>query len=208
MKPDELSQFAEGLLMFELAWGLEIKKPTIEVYFKLLIDLPLESFLTACEKILRTEQASYNKLPLPATFIKYAKAGSSDDMYANAVNAWGHVEKAIRHHGRYATITFDDKKINASILSIGGWRELCACPVGTEYQWRQKNFIDAYQKYSVTPPPHGLTKPLGGNMAAEPIFISTGSKNVSEGQYMFNKDNMPIASLIDTISGKMATEEE
>lgn len=42
--------------------------------------------------------------------------------------AWIALCKAVERHGAYKSITFDDTLINAAVLSLGGWIDLC----GTE----------------------------------------------------------------------------
>lgn len=83
------------------------------------------------------------EFPTPAAVRKFAgPRGLADSERAKL--AWGQVRTAIRQHGGYQSVDFEDRIVNAVIREMGGWNQLCESSVD-EMVWREKDFIRLYE---------------------------------------------------------------
>lgn len=69
--------------------------------------------------------------------------GTSDNKSAAA---WMQVDKAVREHGSYPDIVFNDPIIHACIEALGGWVKLCTKD-DREWVFVQKDFERYYKTY-------------------------------------------------------------
>ncbi len=60
-----------------------------------------------------------------------------------AVLAWVAVDKAVKNHGPYASVKFDDLVIHSVINVMGGWGQFQDCSI-KEWTWKQKEFEKLY----------------------------------------------------------------
>lgn len=81
-------------------------------------------------------------MPKPADIIRML-AGTSVD---SAMVAWAKVDKAIRHVGPYASVTFDDPLIQRVLQDMGGWVQLGA-KTDDEWPFIGNEFRTRYQGY-------------------------------------------------------------
>jgi len=65
------------------------------------------------------------------------------DTEDRALLAWGEVLKAIREHGGYRTVTFDDPLIMVTIREICSWADLCGQETD-QLGWTKKEFLKVY----------------------------------------------------------------
>lgn len=61
-------------------------------------------------------------MPKPADIVRYIEG----DTQTQALLAWGKVMQAIRQIGVWDSVEFDDRKIHAVIVDMGGWIRLCS----------------------------------------------------------------------------------
>lgn len=122
------------------AFGRKTTGATFEVYSIALGDLTDEQVDAASTRAARTCRF----MPSPAELRQLAGVLTDDD---RAVVAWGHVERSIRL-GPYAHVDFDDRAINATVRSLGGWVVFLARFTGAEAEkWVRHEFLKAYASW-------------------------------------------------------------
>ena len=114
----------------------EVNKILIDVYWKILEPYTDEQ----CEKALNTIITTSKFWPKPAELIEVIQGGKSE----NAVLAWIKTDKAVRNHGPYVSVKFDDPVIHGVIEILGGWPKFQDC-TSDEWKWRQKEFERLYR---------------------------------------------------------------
>jgi site-specific DNA-cytosine methylase len=93
-------------------------------------------------------------MPKPVELIEYI-AGSPQDVADRAMLQAHLVIDAIRQHGAYKSVKFDDAVTNAVIdQGFGGWVSLAGDLLERNLKWFVKDFIGIYQAYSR----QGITK--------------------------------------------------
>lgn len=101
-------------------------------------DLTDEQFCTALKRFSRESK----EFPSPAAVRQFAGAVALPDA-DRATIAWGKVRESIRKIGGYATVTFDDPLITATIREMGGWVLLCETTTD-DLKWREQDFRRIY----------------------------------------------------------------
>lgn len=86
-------------------------------------------------------------LPKPADVVRLLRGSTIDA----ALVAWSKVDRAVRHVGPYASVTFDDAVIHRVVSDMGGWIALCG---GTDNEWpfKAREFENRYRGYANRPP--------------------------------------------------------
>jgi len=77
--------------------------------------------------------------PKPAEIIEAIRGPQQD----RAVLAWAKVNQAVKDHGPYASVRFDDPAIHSTLELMGGWAQFQDCSLD-EWKWRQKEFERLY----------------------------------------------------------------
>jgi hypothetical protein len=142
--------------------GNGISSVGMELYFRALEDLEIEDIERAAMEIVRNRV--FNGMPKPAE-IRETIQGTKEDA---AVIAWGKVDAAVRKHGPYPSVQFDDPAIHSAIELMGGWVEFQNVPLD-EWKWRRKEFERAYS----------ILVDRGGHSAYLPGWVE--QRNLSEG---------------------------
>lgn len=173
------------LAMCEM-YDKEISKELTQMYFSVLEDAGLsdEDFERASKHLLATYK--YKNIPKPADFI----SAVSGDPEAQALFAIQDLEKAMRDHGAYASVTFQDPILGEIVNSFdGGWIGLCESTLD-EFTWIKKDFIKLYS-----------AKLSSGNYRREPVALigrheDSGNTNVkpvligtSDQKLLIERDN-------------------
>lgn len=92
--------------------------------------------------------------PKPADVIRHLQGSSQ----SASGEAWAKVDYAVRCVGHYRSVVFDDPKIHAAIVRLGGWQKV-ALTTEDEYPFLRNNFLKLYAGFTVQPPenfPHVL----------------------------------------------------
>jgi len=118
--------------------GREPNALKIELYFQALKEFRIEDISGAATAMIRGRV--YPSFPKPAEIIQEIN-GTGED---RSMFAWILVVGAIRRHGSYSSVKFDDPAIHSVIGVMGGWPMLCQTEED-ELKWRQKEFDGLYQ---------------------------------------------------------------
>ena len=105
-----------------------------EMYYQALKDLPIEKVVTNASKHFKTSQF----------FPKPADLRNDDNINDQALLAWEKTYKAIKKHGYWDSVKFDDPTIHSVIELMGGWREISDMLID-ETKWKRKEFMDIYK---------------------------------------------------------------
>lgn len=114
------------------------------MWYQLVSDLTAEQFQAGIVETLRTN--TFAGLP-PIGLIRQNATGKQPAEQDRSLLAWDRVLEAIREHGGYQTVRFDDPAIHAAIRSCGGWVVLCEQPTEQMITWTKKAFCDAYRAH-------------------------------------------------------------
>ena len=116
------------------------------IWWILLSPYPFEEVHQACVAFMRhTDMGHF--APQPADVIKLIE-GSTE---SRALQAWQQVVMAVRRHGPYRSIRFEDPWIHAASQSLGGWVAVCGVPE-SEWPFTKNAFLTQYKAYTVAPP--------------------------------------------------------
>ena len=137
-------EFLNAMGMLSASVGREIPKPQATVWYQLVSDLTAEQFQAGIVETLRTN--TFAGLP-PIGLIRQNAIGRQPAEQDRSLLAWDRVLEAIREHGGYQTVKFDDPAIHAAIRSCGGWVALCEQPTEQMITWTKKAFCDAYRAH-------------------------------------------------------------
>ena len=163
-KPD----FAKVLISLGATLGVKPDKPQLRGYWMALNDLSMEQLSKACEMALKSSTNTYGQLPLPAILRSYV----CEQPERRAELAWQAVLRAVERYGTYKGVDFDDRRTNAAVRAIGGWRELGACKADA-LDWRRREFVAAYVAGYKTPIHDELMLPLPGH-GPDTVHVETG----------------------------------
>ena len=147
----------------------EVNKILIDVYWKILEPFTDEQCEGAFNKIITTSKF----WPKPAEIIEIIQGDGSE----KAVLAWIKADKAVRNHGPYVSVRFDDPVIHGVIEILGGWAKFQECP-GDEWKWRQKEFERLY----------GIVESRGGKV---PEYLP-GSVEINNNARGYHVERKPV----------------
>jgi hypothetical protein len=137
-------EFLNAMAMLSASVGREVPKPQATVWYQLVSDLTAEQFQAGILETLRTN--TFAGLP-PIGLIRQNAIGKQPAEQDRSLLAWDRVLEAIREHGGYQTVKFDDLAIHAAIRSCGGWVALCEQETEQMITWTKKAFCDAYRAH-------------------------------------------------------------
>lgn len=147
MRRDDGVRFTAGIMALAELCDTPMPETKLGLYFKALADLSIEQFEAAVEILARTS-CRYG-MPKPVE-IREAALGSPGDQ---AVLAWERVLTALRYHGGYVSVDFQDPVIHRVIEDLGGWPKLCDLPADPKEQaHRQQDFVKLFRVYQVKLP--------------------------------------------------------
>jgi hypothetical protein len=138
------ADFSQGLTMLEATTGRKVPAEQASAWFRICSDLTLEQWEAGISETLKTN--TFAGLP-PIGLIRQNAIGRQPAEQDRSLLAWDRVLEAIREHGGYQTVKFDDLAIHAAIRSCGGWVALCEQETEQMITWTKKAFCDAYRAH-------------------------------------------------------------
>lgn len=138
-KQDDL-EFAKVMMALSEIFdgGREPSPLKVELYFQSLRDYQIEDIKNAVSVMIRTRV--FPSFPKPAEIIQEINGTAKD----RSLSAWILVTDAIRRHGSYESVQFEDSVIHSVVDVMGGWPKLCQTNED-ELKWKQKEFENLYQ---------------------------------------------------------------
>jgi len=137
-------EFLNAMAILSASVGREVPKPQATVWYQLVSDLTAEQFQAGILETLRTN--TFAGLP-PIGLIRQNAIGKQPAEQDRSLLAWDRVLEAIREHGGYQTVKFDDLAIHAAIRSCGGWVALCEQETEQMITWTKKAFCESYRAH-------------------------------------------------------------
>lgn len=138
MRPNEFQEFVAVMgAAAEVLNQPKLSPLGLRTAFSILKDYPLEAVKAAIQQHLRESPF----MPKPADVVKYLE-GTAED---RGSLAWWHVVRAIRQHGHYESVRFDDPVIHYAIDRMGGWQNVCNI-LEEELPFRERDFVKLYAR--------------------------------------------------------------
>ena len=146
-------RFATAILVLGEAYRQKVTDLTVRAYELVLSDLPVDVVEAACAKAMRVSKY------FPSAYELREFAGVIPEKTRAAI-AWESVESAVRIHGGYTTVLFDDPVVNAVIRNLGGWIHVCSLSIEEFNKWFRKDFESRYESFFQAQ--RGIMEPLIG----------------------------------------------
>lgn len=159
--PAGTQRFTELMQGLAATFRVQADEALFMGYEMALDDLPIDTIAGAVRRACRECQF----MPSGAELRKMCGVQSPE---ARALTAWEIVKKSVGSCGGYASVTFDDPVINATIRTLGGWVSLCDTPAGDEFdKWKRKEFERVYRELWNSGVSPEMARPLIGLTAQE-----------------------------------------
>ena len=148
MNDNDKRKFHEIMTGTGEAYGKEITKPLLTIYFSALGDYTIDQVSQSINKhLVDTRNGQY--FPKPADIVRNI-AGASISTEDRAMAAWMAVEAAISSVGSYGTLKLEDKQAMMAVKAIGSWQQLCATD-RDKMAFKRQEFIANYRALENTP---------------------------------------------------------
>lgn len=179
MNPSNKRKFAEAMGIMGEAFQKRPSDTLTDVYWRVLQDMPIETFERACLTLINTRTIT-GTFPMVAE-IREA-ANGKEDIEGRITTAWDKLMFAVERHGPYETIIFDDAVIHQILKSWGGWIKWASEITNDQLKWARKDFAALYKSYATMPlpapePMEGITENDNRNRGylehiPSPIYIT------------------------------------
>ena len=140
MNKNDYNKFAKDITLLAEIHGKTISSAMIGLYFK-----TMEKFdIVDVNRAINGAASTLKFFPKPAELIELI-GGKVED---RAEVELAKVIDAVRKHGAYSSIVFDDPVTMAVIQQgFGGWIKMCEDMLENEIKWFRKDFVKVYQAY-------------------------------------------------------------
>lgn len=143
MRVDEREVFAEVLASVCEVYGKAYPSQAVfDLWFAALAEFDLAQVRQAFAAYVQGASENAHFMPKPADIVALVRG---DTELAVAV-AWAKVEEALSSVGQYQSVCFDDARIHAVIMLMGGWLKLFGS--ADELKWLKKEFCCLYEALS------------------------------------------------------------
>lgn len=139
----DYQRFATAIAQTAEAYGTQLTPQRIAVYFDDLRDLDVDQVVRAFSR----HRAAGEFFPTVAA-LRTLVLGDPED---RAVLAWERFVTAVRYHGAYASVDFQDPVLHACIDAMGGWASAAAAlldPTTTDEHGRSQAQEVGYQRHA------------------------------------------------------------
>ena len=162
-------EFAKEITVLAEVFETELTEARLEIYWQVLKHRSIDQIKQSVHRILTSK--TFNKFPLPSEFL------DTLDTESQALFAIQDLEKAIRDHGGYASVTFQDPILGEIVNTFdGGWIGLCEATI-EQLIWIKKDFIKLYKaklstgNYGNNPVSFMGSIEASGNNNIKPVLI-------------------------------------
>lgn len=139
MELSRYNDFTKIIEKISKVYGRSLSPDVLELWIECLKPFAFEPVREALGQFVQTE----SRMPVPADILKILQWTGED----RALSALVKVETAVRRHGPYATVVFDDPGIHVAISGLGGWIRLCGL-TEAEVVWWRKDFRERYEHWA------------------------------------------------------------
>ena len=153
MGDSEKREFLLAMAALAATFRQEASEAVFEGYWRGLRDLPLAAVNVAVDRAMR----ECKFLPTVCELRERAGVISPAD---RAITAWGIVRQAVDQYGCYRSVNFDDPVINATVRTLGGWKDFDDRLIADRETWTHKEFLETYGAYCRT----GIAHDRGGHL--------------------------------------------
>lgn len=144
------SEYESAIAVLIAGVARPVTHATHEVWFEKLRDLDVRDLKRAIHHFLDSSESGFYPAVAQLRRLAGADLKALPESKDRAIVAWESVLRAIRLHGGYQTIEFDDPAITAAIRSCGGWVFLCDLETEELNKFRKPEFVKAYNAYRST----------------------------------------------------------
>ena len=130
--------------MLGVAYGKEITKDQVEVWYGFFKEVSLSTFRKACARVIETDEF----MPSIARMRKELVLVQTPQLQGDANGAWETVLLAIKKYGYYnadEAMKSLDPMTQRTVLLLGGFQRVCTSEDG---DWLRKNFVQIYDEIS------------------------------------------------------------
>jgi len=156
MKNTDAKKFSQLMLVTGELYGKDVSMALIKLYAQDLAEYSIESIEKAFMKCRTSGDKSGAFFPKPSDLIRFIDGTGSD----RALTALSMVRHALKYHGIYDSIKFNDPFIANIIDDCGGWIKFGSADI-FETQRLEREFIRRYELYSINPPIENIEYVVG-----------------------------------------------
>lgn len=176
---EEAARFSQLMTALGELYGKPLTEALHEIYWLALESYSLEDIQKAIARHVHNPDCG-QFMPKPADLIRALEG----DTESQSKLAWSKVEKALKHHGPYQTVVFDDPYIHAVISDMGGW-VFFGSVTDIDWKFMAQDFEKRYRAYAQNPTSQFPPKLIGmaeshnriiHKQIPEPILIGDSAK--------------------------------
>ena len=173
MMDDDQTRFNNALQALMVLFRVESTAALIEAYWVALNDLDVDDVLAGIARSMRECEF----MPPPAQ-IRNRAGGISVER--RGLLAWNSVVEAIREHGAWVGVTFDDPVTGLVVRDLGGWSAICGTNSDELHKWTRQGFLKMYAIHAARgdTPDVGLLDGLNSDGQAETVADPTHKQRV------------------------------
>jgi len=134
---DESKRLAVMVGALAESFGKVASAPMLRGYEMGLSDLPIDLVEQAALRAMRESR-------FMPTIAELRELAGIPNRAAQAALAFATFERAVMRHGGYASVNFQDQRINATVRMLGGWERCCEMPADEFDRWLRKDFERIY----------------------------------------------------------------
>jgi Domain of unknown function (DUF6475) len=146
MEIHDMPAFAQVMASLGELYGKPVSGILVDLYWNALKRFDIHAIRQALHTHINNPDRG-QFMPKPADLMRYLEGSAN----TKALQAWSKVIYAMKHHGQYESLVFDDVLIHAVIHDMGGWIELCQVS-DKELPFRTHEFERRYESYLLRRP--------------------------------------------------------
>ncbi len=172
-----LETFLQGMTIVETVLCKQMTKQQIDIYFKLLEDIPDKNFVSGITRLM--QERVYTNIPSPAEIRNYCLENRENDLLVRASEAKIKLKNALCQIGIYETVAFDDPVLHLLIRDLGGWCKVGTMPEKAFEDFMKFKFEKLYIAYATRQNTNIPTKFYGINHSENIVYIGNEQKAIA-----------------------------
>lgn len=128
-------------------YGKDITETLLDLYFTTLSEFNIDTISQSFTAHIKSTEKAGTFFPKPADIIRQIngtceqKQKELDDC---AETAWSEIVQKMSSIGSYGNFESEDKRSVSAVISMGGWKRLCASSDYSNLPWLKKEFMSVY----------------------------------------------------------------